>query len=293
MAAALHTRVSGGRSPHLALSALALNLSLCSGASSLAPAAFAAPPPAGSPATPPVQAPPPIILSPQITVPPAAAPTVTVQLPPSDPLKTWLPVGVAVLSAMVAAFSAFLAWRNQRFTFKKDKAAVIRDIRAKQAAANLLAFENNVARSVGAVLDLVEAIITEVSKIRPVAATERPQQLEIRGISVMVDHARGERLCTEADGALHGSPPRVLFVSLFVRKGLDSLFVDAIGEAVAGPPGVKFDVLRQSIIELKIELRKILEQERQAEATRWIGEITDDPFYEEIKHLIRPPASPV
>jgi hypothetical protein len=224
-------------------------------------------------------------------VPPAIAPAITVEVPQPDPLKTWLPVAVAILSAMVAAFSAYLAWRNQSFGFRKDRAAVIRDIRGKQAAANLLAFENNVARSVGAVLDLVERMINDVSKIRPVAAGDCNTHLETWGVSVMADQVNGERLCGEADGALFGNPRRSVFAPLFVRRGLDTMFLEAIREALTGPPSTKFERLRDNVMELKVELRRHLEQERQAEATRWIGDITDDPFYEEIKHLIKPPAA--
>ena len=162
----------------------------------------------------------PIIFSPQITVPSAPPPTITVQAPQPDPLKTWLPVGVAILSAAVAAFSAYLAWRNQSFGFRKDRAAVIRDIRSKQAAANLLAFENNVARSVGAALDLVERMISEVSKIRPVAAGDCDKHLENWGISVIADQANGERLCGEADGALFGNPSRSVFCAVIRSPGI-------------------------------------------------------------------------
>lgn len=250
--------------------------------------ALAAPAPAGPPSA---DRQPPIIFSPQIVVPAASPPTVNVQTPQPDPLKTWLPVGVAILSAAVAAFSALLAWRNQNFGFRKDRAAVIRDIRAKQAAANLLAYENNVARSVGAVLDLVERMINEVSKIRPVAAAEYQTHLEKWGVSVIADQANGERLRGEADGALFDHPQRVIFAPLFVRRGMDSIFLEAIREALSGPPGAKFELLRGSVRELKVEMRRNLEQERQAEATRWIGDITEDPFYDEIKHLIRQSAA--
>lgn len=276
----------GGRD-RLRLAVLALILVLASGWR----IAFAAPAPVPAPnrAIAP-EGPPPIIFSPQITVPPALPPAVTVQVPEPNPLKTWLPVGVAIFSAAVAAFSAWLARRNQDFAFRKDRAAIVRDHRARQAEAGLLAYENNVARPVGAVLDVVERMMNDVSKIRPVPAADFDKKLEDLGLSVMADQANSERLCGEADGALPGNPVRSVFAPVFVRRGIDSLFLAAIREALAGPPGDGFELLLLNVKELKVELRRHLEDERQAEAARWIGDISQDPFFEEIRHLMPRPA---
>lgn len=275
------------------LLAAALSLAAMAPSAAQMPMQPTNPPPAAPPSNPQPPGAPPQgqgTPSPQIIVQPISAPAVTVQVPQPDPLKTWLPVGVAILSAMVAAFSAFLAWRNQNFGFQKDRAAVIRDIRSKQAAAALQAYENNVARPVGAVLDLVERMINDVSKIRTAAPAYRADQLKTWGASVIADQANGERLCDEADGALTGNPPRAVFAPLFVRRGLDSLFLEAITEALSvAPQGAAFDRLKQAVKDLKVEMRGHLESERQAEATRWIGEITDDPFYPEIEHLLKAP----
>ena len=256
------------------------------------------------------EAPPPIIFSPQITVPPALPPPVTfspqimAQVPEPNPLKTWLPVGVAIFSAAVAAFSAWLARRSQNFAIDKDCAAVVRDHRARQAEAGLLAYENNVARPVGAVLDLVERMVNDVSKIRPVAAADVDRKLKDLGLSVMADQANSERLCREADGALPKSisspeatpspkktePPS--FAKMFVRRGMDTLFLEAITEALKGPPGGKFEQLLKQVQELKVELRGHLEKKRRDEAIRWIRDITEDPLYDRIKHYLDPTELP-
>jgi hypothetical protein len=123
------------------------------------------------------------------------------------------------------------------------------------------------------VLDLVEKMVNDISKLRPVVAADFDKTLGDLGKSVEADRDNSVRLCGEADGALPGTDARAVFVPVFVRTGIDSLFLAAISEALAGPPGGKFELLLIKVKELKVELRRHLEQERQAEAARWIMEL--------------------
>ncbi|MEJ1977853.1 MAG: hypothetical protein WDN49_18845 [Acetobacteraceae bacterium] len=259
--------------------------------------------------------PPPILVSPVINVPAGPAPTVIVPSPPTSFWRVWLPVLVAAflagISASIAATSAWLAWRNQVFGFAKDAAAIARDVRNRQSAAALVAFENSVARPVGMALDLVERLTLELGRLRPVA--EPPQlragwlrrqaagpqppaavsahvaALEQYGAGLIADHSHGVRLCREADGALAAARTPV-FARTFSAARLDDLLLAAADEALSPTPhaarGTAYDTASGAIVQLKIDLRRVLETERSIEAARWLGTLDADPFFIEVQHWL-------
>jgi hypothetical protein len=239
-----------------------------------------------------------------VTVP---APVVNVQLPERGFWLTWLPILVpilsaaaAVISATIAAISVGLARRTQKAGFAKDAAAVAREMRNQQSAAALLAFENNVARPVGMALDLVERMTLELSRLRPVPAPElpppdqapngwlpwRPRErlrlpapgpspheaaLEQYGAGLIADNSQGIRLCREADGALDASRQPV-FTDIFVAAHLDDQLLATADQALSPTRSVlsdaAYDTASQAIVRLKVDLRRVLEAERAAEAAR-------------------------
>jgi hypothetical protein len=230
-------------------------------------------------------APAPSIAPPQIVV-QAAPPVVTVNLPRPNPFQTWLPVGVAILSAMVAATSLYFARQSQVFSFRKDAAAIKREFLAKRAAISQQAFENNVARPVGMVLDTVERLVDQTMKLRPLDdAAKLPADIQLRGADLMSDHVTCVRLSREADNALHDGEARRVFRSAYMAARLDTVLLDAILSALdpGKPSGDTLETAIDTVVKLKVQLRTILETERLAEVTRWIGDVTNDPFYPELR----------
>lgn len=244
------------------------------------------PPPAAAPQIT-VQAPA-VTVTPQITVQPAQ-PTITIAPAPSHPLQTWLPVAVAVVSAIVAAVSLIFARQTQVFSLRKDLSAFLREYKAKHAAISQQAFENNVARPVGMLLDTVERMMGETVKLQPAPSKAFGGEFRSRTAALMADHLTCLRLCREADDALpvDGSLPadqRVRpFRTHYMAARLDAAFVEAVREALQ-PPGAPaaIDKAIDAVVALKVELRKRLEAERLTEADRWLGDIKDDPLYPEV-----------
>ncbi len=237
-----------------------------------------------------VVAPPTVTLAPQITVPSAPPPTIVVRVPRIETWRTWLPVLVAVLSACITGVSAWLAWRSQVFTFRKDAAAIARDIRAKQANAALLAFENNVARPTGMALDLVERMTMEVGKLRPVPQPRHVAELERYGAGLIAECNHGARLCREADGMLAGLRRLPVFSRAFVAAHLDDLLLAAADEALLPIPASTaagaYDAALEGVVQLKIELRRLLEAERAVEGQRWVGTVADDPLHDVLRRWL-------
>jgi hypothetical protein len=251
-------------------------------------AAEGAPEPPGQSPAPQIPPPPAVTVNPQITVQPAT-PTVVVQPAPAHPLQTWLPVAVAILSAGVASASFLLALRSQRFSFQKDLSTFLREYKAKHAAISQQRFENNVARPVGMMLDTVERMMGEMIKLQPAPPKVFEREFRLRAAALMADHLTCLRLCREADDALpvDGNLPtnqrQRPFRTQYVATRLDAAFLEAIAEALQ-PPKMMTAVDRtiDTVVALKVELRKRLEAERLAEANRWLGDIKDDPLYSEV-----------
>jgi len=258
----------------------------------------------GIPAAPPN--PPSIVLAPQITVPPAppptinvqpAIPTVTIEPPASAPDPTkWLAVAIALVSVIASAtigvVSATIARRNQEIArrsqeigFRKDAAAILRDIAAKRSTADIQAFENNVARPIGMVLDQIERMVNDMTKLTPVGAAEFGAADERYGALLAADRTNLLRLCAEADGILPSGRPAVFAVA-YDRAALDVVLYAAGSQALSGvhqPPPfgapTAFDDAMTKIAEVKIKLRRLLESERSEQIRLTIGDITTDPFY--------------
>ncbi len=219
-------------------------------------------------------------------------PTIIIQSPPGHPLQTWLPVGIAVLSACVAAASLYFARQSQTFSFRKDASAIRREFQAKRAAIGQQAFENNVARPVGMLLDIIERMIADTIKLQPAAADAFDGEYRMRSNALMADRLACLRLCQEADdalpvdGALLAHERRRPFRTLYMAVRLDAAFLEASGEALRAGEASTSAVIDRAIdatITLKVELRKRLEAERLAEVTRWVGNIRNDRFYPEMK----------
>jgi hypothetical protein len=213
---------------------------------------------------------PPIILSPQINVPQAPAPTITVQpaapvinvepaKPDSDPTK-WLAAIVAVISALISLATLF-------FGLRQNAAAVARDLQAKRSNAVLQAFENNVARPIGMALDQIERLANDLTTIVPAgAAKTRSAQLEKYIAQLGANFPSLRRLCLEADGAL---PP--VRVRVFVGAHDRAHLIDALGKAgvekfsaARAVPMTRsaFDEAMETVGKLKLDLRTLLEKER-------------------------------
>ncbi|MBN9561911.1 MAG: hypothetical protein J0H14_14470 [Alphaproteobacteria bacterium] len=241
---------------------------------------------------------PPISIQPRINVPPVPSPTITVQVPaapapivnvagpPSGFWRTWLPVFVAMLSAAIAAASALMAWNSQRFGFRKDAAAIARELRARRTLAAMQAFENNVARPVGMTLDVLESLVGAIAQTRPKPVQE---EVDARSMLLSTQYANALRLCTEADGALPG-PTRHPFQELLAGTDLDEKLLAATKEALTRHEGSRanYDTALAGLAHFKVTARKLLETERLAEERRWAGDIRDDPFYEELQRLLTP-----
>lgn len=201
------------------------------------------------------------------------APKVIVQSPPQEAWRIWLPVGVAMLSAAIAATGAWLSWRSQMFGFAKDIAAIKRDHRNRQANATLLAFENSVARPVGMALDLIERLALELGRLRPVAEGAHSTALVEFGTGLIAEHSQGLRLCREADSALPSGRAKV-FELAFGDTRLDDLFLDAGKDALlqVRPAGLStFDAVIEAIVRTKVSLRRLLEAERSEQAATCLG----------------------
>ena len=241
--------------------------------------------------------PPSVIVQPQITVAPARPPAITIQTPPGlAPIvvvppqafwKTLLPVFVAMLSAAIAAFSAFIAHRAQRFGFRKDAAAVAREIRARRTTAAMQAFENNVARPMGMVLDLLERLVGEILRTVPVDAAVLRAETENRGAMLVAEYASALRLCAEADGGLPG-PDRRPFQLTLAPSDLDgklnAALVEALGRTALNRAA--YALLLTALADFKVAMRRLLENERIAEQRRWMGTLRQDPFYPELVRLL-------
>lgn len=254
--------------------------------------------PRTAPATP---NPPPVVLSPQINVPPAPPPTINVQpatpaitvepaVAPPDPTK-WVAVAIAVISAGVGFLSARIAYRNQEIGFRKDAAAIVRDIAAKRANAVIQAFENNVARPIGMVLDQVERLINDMAKLTPVEAAQRSDAESRYAALLAAENRNLLRLCSEADGALPRGRPAV-FAAASGRAAIDVTLYLAGAYLLSGanqpaPGGANpFDEAMTKIAELKIELRHLLESERIEQIRLTIGDIRNDPYYGELQRWL-------
>ncbi len=226
----------------------------------------------------------------------AQAPTILVQVPQPAGWRIGLPVGVAVLSAAIAGFSAFLAWRSQQFGFRKDAAAVAREIGARRTQAALRAFENNVARPVGMLLDQVEQVVGEVVRIVPVSPDRLDAERELWATRLAAESANAIRLCDEADGALTVAPDAAragVFRNALLRAAIDDRLLAATIEALRGPHGeaggaarAAFGALMTDVAAFKIGIRRLLEAERTAEERRWAGDPRADPFYRDLRRLL-------
>jgi hypothetical protein len=278
-------------------------------------------PATGQPLTAPAQpAQPAIVLSPQITVPPAPPPPITVQpatpaitvnppAPASDPTK-WVSLIISVASAAVAVISMLIARRNQTIGLRKDAAAIVRDLKAKEANAVIQAFENNVARPIGTVLDHIERLTNELLKLAPVAtvqvagakksaaqiaAEQARYTAEVAAeeakyaAQLSLDRGNMLRLCREADGSLAPERPRSPFAATFGRMSLDVTLYLAGSEVLRGgdAAGVLATTL-DAVAQIKVELRALLESERGEQIRLTIGDITDDPYYPEIVRYLGP-----
>lgn len=257
---------------------------------------------------------PPITLSPTINVAPASVSVppavVTVQAPPDGFWRIWLPVLIAALAAAVAATSAWLSWRNQLYGVAKDAAATVRDGHSRRSAAALAAFESNAARPLGMALDRIEAMMLELGRLRPILPPGPPSEappsgwlnwrrekvqlrlpppgpspreaaLEEYGAGLMADTNHGLRLCREADEALAVLPAKT-FTQRFFEANLEDLLLGAADQALASSPAVAdgaHDAAIQAVVRLKVDLRRMLEQEREAEAKRWSDMLGQDPFF--------------
>ncbi len=271
-------------------------------------------PPAPPPQPAPPQPPPAITLSPTINVPPASISVppavVTVQAPPGGFWRTWLPVLIAGLAAFVAATSAWLSWRNQLYGVAKDAAATARDGHMRRSAAALAAFENSVARPLGMALDRIEEMMLELGRLRPILPPAPPSEpppsgwmnwrrekerlrlpppgpspreaaLEEFSRVLVADGSHGLRLCREADEAL-ANPRQGGFTQRFFAANLEDLLLDAAEQALASNAAAAdgaHDAAIKAVVRVKVDLRRMLEEERAAEAQRWSDLLSHDPFF--------------
>ncbi len=183
--------------------------------------------------------------------------------------------------------SLIFARQAQAFSRQKDLSAFVREYRAKHAAIAQQAFENNVARPVGMCLDIVERMMNDTLKIRPVAEAELEGELRSRSTALMADHLTCLRLCREADDILSvdSAPARQHqrpFRTQYMAARLDNAFLGAIGAALRSSSAPAVDTATDAAAALKVALRKRLELERLAEAERALGGIRNDPLYPEL-----------
>lgn len=236
------------------------------------------------------------MVSPQITVPPAPPPTITVQPaapaitvnpppPESDPTK-WIAVVVAIASAGVSVISMLIALRSQTMGLRKDAAAIVRDLKAKEANAVIQAFENNVARPIGTVLDHIERLTNDLLKMATVDPAAVASEEAKYAAQLSLDRGNMLRLCREADGGLAPHRPQAPFAAAFGGMSLDvTLFVAASAVLRDGGAGVLATTL-DDIARIKVALRALLESERAEQIKLTIGDITDDPYYPEIERYL-------
>lgn len=245
----------------------------------------------------PVHPSPPIVVSPQITVPPAPPPAITVQpaapaititppAPASDPTK-WIALFIAVASAGVSVISMLIAWRSQTMGLRKDAAAIVRDLKAKEANAVIQAFENNVARPIGTLLDHIERLTNELLKM----ATADPAQVMAEeakyATQLSLDRGNMLRLCREADGSLARDRPQSPFAAAFVGMGLDvTLFRSGSAVLRGDGPAEAIATTLDEVARMRVDLRTLLESERAEQIRLTIGDITDDPYYPEIERYL-------
>ncbi len=208
--------------------------------------------------------------------------------------RTWLPVGVAMLSAGIAAVSLRLAWRSQVFGIAREIAAARRDMRGRQGTVALLAFDNSVARPIGMALDTIEGLTVALGKLRPLPERQRAAALQAYSLDMLVELTHAHRLCQEADGALSlGRSPA--FDPALVRCDLDDLLTRAAEDALSGLLSATAPAVDpwRVIVALKIDLRRTLEAERATEAAQWQEALQDDVFLRQAQRLLpgwlRPP----
>ncbi|MBC7799646.1 MAG: hypothetical protein H7Z10_03410 [Gemmatimonadaceae bacterium] len=217
------------------------------------------------------------------------APQIIVQSPPPDWIRTWLPVCIAGLSALIAAGAAWISWRNQVFGFAKDAAALKREVRSRNTTSALLAFENSVARPIGMALDLIERLSIDLSRLRPVPPGEGAAALETYVALLAAEHGQGLRLCREADGSLAALSRPPIFARAFGNQDLDDSLLAAAGEILVSAPGSgpsALDTAVEAIVRTKVDLRRLLEAERAQEAARWLGSLETDPFFTEVQRWL-------
>lgn len=253
--------------------------------------------PPSAPAAP-THAAPSIVLSPQITVPPAppapitvqAAPpaiTVTVPAPAFDPTR-WIAVFAAIASAVVSVISMLLAWRSQTTGLRKDAAALLRDLKAKEANAVIQAFENNVARPIGTLLDHIERLTNDLLKIAPVAADQTASEEVKYAGQLSLDRGNMLRLCREADGCLARERPPAPFSGAFGAMSLDVTLFLAASEVLRGGDAAPLQTTLDTIAGMKVALRALLESERTEQIRLTLGDIRDDPYFPDIERVLGP-----
>lgn len=239
---------------------------------------------------------PPIVVSPQIIVPPAPPPAITVQpatpavtvnlpAPASDPTK-WIAVIIAIASAGVSLISMLLAWRTQTIGLRKDAAALLRDLKGKEANAVIQAFENNVARPIGTLLDHIERLTNDLLKMAPVEADQVAPNEAKYAAQLSLDRGNMLRLCREADGCLAPDRPPSPFAAAFGGMSLDVTLFVAASEVLRGGDAAVLQTALDSIARMKIELRALLESERAEQIRLTNGDITDDPYYADIERVL-------
>lgn len=231
---------------------------------------------------------PPIVVSPQIAVEPAPSPSISVQpatpqitvqpatpqitvqpaspavnLPPPEPDPTkWWAVAISIFSAAVAALS-FIA------NLLQNRAAIAREDRARRSNALIQAFENNVARPIGMLLDQIEVLAAGVASLTPVRNPQGQTDAIARYVTTLgANSANRLRLCREADSALPPGRPAV-FQTTYLDGKLEDWLQKAGREQISGAlpaPTARsaLDEAIEAIGNLKVALRGRLENERDA-----------------------------
>jgi hypothetical protein len=218
--------------------------------------------------------------------------------PPIEPLSDWTKpsVVISVISAAIGLVSAATGLvslainkHNQTVSFQKDAAAIARDIKAKKANAVIQAFENNVARPIGMVLDQIERLATDMTKLSRVTAKQLDAAANKYVTQLAADNANLLRLCREADGGLIGRSP--VFLSACATALLDAVLFRAGYETLSGtrPAQQSAGVAAMEMIgSVKIKLRQLLEIERVSLVEAQTGSIVDDPYYPQLQELLGP-----
>jgi len=170
---------------------------------------------------------------------------------------------------------------------RKDAAAIVRDLKAKEANAVIQAFENNVARPIGTLLDHIERLTNELLKM----ATADPAQVMAEeakyATQLSLDRGNMLRLCREADGSLARDRPQSPFAAAFVGMGLDvTLFRSGSAVLRGDGPAEAIATTLDEVARMRVDLRTLLESERAEQIRLTIGDITDDPYYPEIERYL-------